>query len=200
MILGLMLSSGLAYAADTSPSSPTTGHPAVLSYTECNGVWMDAAGGGDVLAGDKAGGYVSDFKQADANQDGNISQAEFKEACKKGLTELSMPSRLRWARMNLPTKARLAKSLLLSRARCRGSRQILHPSEQLVVTVRFLSDGTTRSPVLKPGASFVKSECSRLAFVLPDCAEILPSPALLLSQRSPGFLVRSPGTERARAE
>jgi hypothetical protein len=85
MILGLMLSSGLAYAADTSPSSPTTGHPAVLTDTECNGVWMDAAGGADVLAGDKAGGYVTDFKQADANQDGNISQAEFKEACKKGL-------------------------------------------------------------------------------------------------------------------
>jgi len=85
MILGLMLSSGLAYAADTSPSSPTTGHPAVLTDTECKGIWMDAAGGGDVLAGDKAGGYVTDFKQADANQDGNISQAEFKEACKKGL-------------------------------------------------------------------------------------------------------------------
>jgi hypothetical protein len=83
--LGLLLSSGLAYAADTSPSSSTTGHPAVLTDTECKGVWMDAAGGGDVLAGDKAGGYVTDFKQADANQDGNISQAEFKEACKKGL-------------------------------------------------------------------------------------------------------------------
>ena len=83
--LGLLLSSGLAYAADTSPSSPTTGHPALLTDTECKGVWMDAAGGGDVLAGDKVGGYVSDFKQADANQDGNISQAEFKEACKKGL-------------------------------------------------------------------------------------------------------------------
>ena len=89
--LGLMLSSGLAYAADNppvqgqSPSGPTSGHPTVLTDTECNGVWMDAANGGDVLAGDKAGGYVTDFKQADANQDGNISQAEFKEACKKGL-------------------------------------------------------------------------------------------------------------------
>ena len=91
MILGLMLSSGLAYAADNpplqgqSPSGPTSGHPTVLTDTECNGVWMDAASGGDVLTGDKAGGYISDFKQADADQDGKISQTEFKEACKKGL-------------------------------------------------------------------------------------------------------------------
>ena len=66
--LGLMLSSGLAYAADTqSPSGPTSGHPTVLTDTECNGVWMDAVSGGDVLTGDKAGGYISDFKQADAD-------------------------------------------------------------------------------------------------------------------------------------
>ena len=84
--LELMLSSGLAYAADTqSPSGPTSGHPTVLTDTECNGVWMDAVSGGDVLTGDKAGGYISDFKQADADQDGKISQTEFKEACKKGL-------------------------------------------------------------------------------------------------------------------
>ena len=38
-----------------------------------------------MLTGDKAGSYVTDFKQADADQDGNISQAEFSEACKKGL-------------------------------------------------------------------------------------------------------------------
>ena len=82
--LGLILSSGLAYAADNPPAS---GHPTVLTDTECNGVWMDAASGGDVLTADKAGGYISDFKQADANQDGKISQAEFKEACKKGLVK-----------------------------------------------------------------------------------------------------------------
>ena len=40
---------------------------------------------------------------------------------------------------------------LLSRARCRASRQILHHSEQLMGTVRFLSDGLLESPVLKPG-------------------------------------------------
>jgi hypothetical protein len=48
---------------------------------------MDAVSGGDVLTPDKAAGYISDFKQADANQDGKISQTEFKEACKKGLVK-----------------------------------------------------------------------------------------------------------------
>jgi hypothetical protein len=57
----------------------------VLTEIECSGVWKDAASGGDVLTGDKAGGYVTDFKQVDADQDGNLSQAEFSEACKKGL-------------------------------------------------------------------------------------------------------------------
>jgi hypothetical protein len=47
---------------------------------------------------------------------------------------------------------------------CRGhakkqadSRQILHPSEQLVGTVRFLSDGTTRKPGLEAGLFCVKT-------------------------------------------
>jgi hypothetical protein len=48
---------------------------------------MDAASGGDMLTGDKAGGYISDFKQADTDQDEKISQAEFKEACRKGLVK-----------------------------------------------------------------------------------------------------------------
>ena len=88
--LSLGVSGGVALAAEDSPPSqspgaPTSGHPSVLTETECSGVWKDAASGGDVLTGDKAGGYVTDFKQADADQDGNISQAEFSEACKKGL-------------------------------------------------------------------------------------------------------------------
>jgi hypothetical protein len=88
--LSLGVAGGVALAAEDSPPSqspgaPTSGHPSVLTETECSGVWKDAASGSDVLTGDKAGGYVTDFKQADADQDGNISQAEFSEACKKGL-------------------------------------------------------------------------------------------------------------------
>lgn len=82
--LGLILSTGLAYAAD---NPPTSGHPAVLTDTECNGVWMDAVSGGDVLTPEKAAGYISDFKQVDTDQDGKISQAEFKAACKNGLVK-----------------------------------------------------------------------------------------------------------------
>ena len=84
--LSLGVAGGLALAAeDSSPSQSPSGHPSVLTETECSGVWKDAASGGDVLTGDKAGGYVTDFTQADADQDGNISKAEFGEACKKGL-------------------------------------------------------------------------------------------------------------------
>jgi hypothetical protein len=68
--LGCTLSSGLAYAAEQSPSHPTTGHPAMLTDTECNGVRMDAASGGDVLTADKAGAQMTgdrcDFWRAEA--------------------------------------------------------------------------------------------------------------------------------------
>ena len=91
--LSLGLTGGVTFAAeksptagtDASPSAATSGHPAVLTDTECHGIWMDAVSGSDILSGDKAGSYITDFKQADADQDGNISEAEFKEACKKGL-------------------------------------------------------------------------------------------------------------------
>ena len=81
--VGVLVSSGLSYAE--SPNAPKSGHPAVLTDAECNGVWKDAVSGGDVLTRDKAAGYISNFAKADANRDGKISQTEFKEACKKGL-------------------------------------------------------------------------------------------------------------------
>ena len=81
--IGTMLSFGLSYAE--SPRAPKSAHPAVLSDAECNGAWKDAVRGGDILTRDKATGYISDFAKADANHDGKISQAEFREACKKGL-------------------------------------------------------------------------------------------------------------------
>ena len=89
--LALLLSSGLAWTAENppvqgqSPNTPGSEHPTALTDTQCDGIWDDAAGGNDMLTGDKAGGFFSDLKQADANQDGNISEAEFKAACKKGL-------------------------------------------------------------------------------------------------------------------
>lgn len=81
--VGVMLSSGLSYAK--SPGHPKSGHPTVLTDAECNGVWMDAVNGGDVLTRAKARGYITDFAKADANRDGKISQTEFREACKNGL-------------------------------------------------------------------------------------------------------------------
>ena len=81
--VGVMACFGLSYAE--SPRAPKSGHPTVLTAAECNGIWHDAVSGDDFLTRDKAAGYVSDFAKHDANRDGKISQAEFKQACKKGL-------------------------------------------------------------------------------------------------------------------
>ncbi len=81
--VGVLLSSGLSYAE--SPGHPKSGHPTMLTDAECNGVWMDAVNGGDVLTRAKARGYITNFAKADTDQDGKISKAEFWEACKNGL-------------------------------------------------------------------------------------------------------------------
>ena len=81
--VGIILCPSLSYAE--SPSGPKSGHPAMLTNAECNGVWKDAVGEGDILTRDKAAGYISNFNKADANRDGKISRTEFREACKKGL-------------------------------------------------------------------------------------------------------------------
>ena len=67
------------------PGGPKSAHPTVLTAAECNGVWKDAVGGGDLLTRDKAAGYISDFAKADLNHDNKISKIEFREACRRGL-------------------------------------------------------------------------------------------------------------------
>jgi hypothetical protein len=42
---------------------------------------------GDTLSQGKAAPFVVNFKIVDANSDGKISEAEFKEGCKKGLVQ-----------------------------------------------------------------------------------------------------------------
>jgi len=88
--LALMLSAGYALAADpSSPSaSPSAGHPnAVLNDSQCQSLWSQAASSGDSLSSDQANAYITDFKRADVNSDGKISQLEFTNACKLGLVQ-----------------------------------------------------------------------------------------------------------------
>ena len=92
--LAFMLSAGYALAAD--PSNPTTpGHPsAVLNDSQCQSLWSQAASSGDSLSSSQANAYITDFKRADANSDGKISQAEFNNACKLGLVQSASNSNM----------------------------------------------------------------------------------------------------------
>jgi hypothetical protein len=88
----ILLGTGSAFAADTDAA--TVGRPnAVLSESSCVAAWNKAAGaeqtrfhrGHDSLLPVNAKGIVTNFHQADTNQDGKVSQAEFLAACKLGL-------------------------------------------------------------------------------------------------------------------
>ena len=87
-----LLGTGFALAADTNAS--TAGRPtAVLSEAECVATWHTAAGEAltrfhrahDSLVPANARGLITNFQQADTDEDGKISQIEFLDACKLGL-------------------------------------------------------------------------------------------------------------------
>jgi hypothetical protein len=88
----ILFSAGAALAADTDAG--TAGRPnAVLSEATCVAAWHRAAGeeqtrfhrGHDSLLPVNARGIVTNFHQADTNEDGKVSQDEFLEACRLGV-------------------------------------------------------------------------------------------------------------------
>ncbi len=88
----ILLGAGSAFAADTDAG--TAGRPgAVLSEADCAAAWHSAAGdeltwfhrGHDALSPALAKGIVTNFQQADTNNDGSVSRDEFTQACKLGL-------------------------------------------------------------------------------------------------------------------
>ena len=96
----ILLGAGSAFAADTD--SGTAGRPtAVLSEVDCVAAWQTAAGaestrfhrGHDALSPALAKGIVTNFQQADADNDGSISRAEFTQACKLGLVTRGLADR-----------------------------------------------------------------------------------------------------------
>jgi EF hand len=96
----ILLGAGSAFAADTD--SGTAGRPtAVLSEVDCVAAWRTAAGaestrfhrGHDALSPALAKGIVTNFQQADADNDGSISRAEFTQACKLGLVTSGLADR-----------------------------------------------------------------------------------------------------------
>jgi hypothetical protein len=68
----------------------TSGRPsAALTPDQCQQVWSEAVPSGDALPEANAAPFIVNFKQADGNQDGSISQAEFDAACAKGLVKFT---------------------------------------------------------------------------------------------------------------
>ena len=88
-----LLSAGYAFAGPGSgepkqPADPASGRPgAMLDDAKCASVWNLTERDGDTLSEGKAAPFVVNFKLVDANADGKISEAEFKDGCKKGLVQ-----------------------------------------------------------------------------------------------------------------
>ena len=89
----LLSSAGLASAGPGSgdpvtPADPSSGRPAaVLDDAQCSNVWSLTQRQGDTLTEGDAAPFIVNFKLVDANSDGKISEAEFKDGCKKGLVQ-----------------------------------------------------------------------------------------------------------------
>jgi EF hand len=85
--VALLLGAGYAFAQGT-PNTMSAGRPtAVLDDAHCQSVWMMASPNGDALSQDKAVPYVVNFHMVDTDNDGTISEDEFKAACGKGLIQ-----------------------------------------------------------------------------------------------------------------
>lgn len=89
--LAILLSSGYALAGAGAPvpdrpeGGPPSGRPsAVLDDAKCESVWQLTEREGDNLSEHKAAPYVVNFQMVDANDDGKISEDEFKAGCGKG--------------------------------------------------------------------------------------------------------------------
>jgi hypothetical protein len=70
------------------PADPPSGRPAaVLDDAKCGSVWSMTQREGDTLSEGQAAPFIVNFKLVDADSDGKISEAEFKDGCKKGLVQ-----------------------------------------------------------------------------------------------------------------
>jgi hypothetical protein len=58
-----------------------------LDEAKCADVWTKAEKEGDTLSKGQAALYLVNFDQVDADDDGKISEAEFKDGCNKGLVQ-----------------------------------------------------------------------------------------------------------------
>jgi hypothetical protein len=87
----ILLGTGLCFAGAGAPvpegsqTPPASGRPsAALDDAKCESVWKMASPNGETLSKDKAVPFVVNFQMVDADNNGSISQDEFKTGCGKG--------------------------------------------------------------------------------------------------------------------
>ncbi len=73
----LVMLATVAYAADAPTSA------------QCQSMWTQASNGSQSIPQSQASTYVSNFKQADQDGNGQLSSAEFMTACQGGLVNIS---------------------------------------------------------------------------------------------------------------
>lgn len=89
----LLLSTGIALAGPGAgeprePADPPSGRPAaVLDEAQCGELWTMTERQGDTLSEGQAAPYIVNFGLVDANDDGQISEAEFQDGCDQGLVQ-----------------------------------------------------------------------------------------------------------------
>ena len=92
IVASLAATAALAIAVPAFAQTTTTPKNSAtkMSQAECKAAWtkLDASKTGSVSQ-IQAQGVVTDFKAADANNDGKLTQVEFMAACDKGLVTAS---------------------------------------------------------------------------------------------------------------
>jgi hypothetical protein len=92
MLASLAAAAALAIAVPALAQTTTTPKSGAtkMSQADCTAAWtkLDTTKGGSVSQS-QAGSVVTDFKAADTNSDGKLTQSEFMTACGKGLVTAS---------------------------------------------------------------------------------------------------------------
>jgi len=89
--IAFLLSTFGAFAGAGAPvpekpeGGPPSGRPgAILDDTRCNAVWSMTEREGDALVADKSAPFIVNFVMVDTNQDGKVTEDEFKQGYKNG--------------------------------------------------------------------------------------------------------------------
>src|SRR5438477_310466 len=95
IVTSLAAAAALAFAMPALAQTTTTPKSGAtkMSRADCSAAWnkLGAPKSGSVTES-QAQGVVTDFKAADTNNDGKLTQAEFMAACNKGLVTASAPT------------------------------------------------------------------------------------------------------------